>query len=75
LGHIALQWAAAMGCREIVAISGRDNKKDEAFRLGATKFIKYVPFCALRYVSCMIKLTTYTTYPLYHYLCLTLHVS
>lgn len=42
LGHIALQWAAAMGCREIVAISGRDNKKDEAFKLGATKFIKYV---------------------------------
>ncbi|KAK5798867.1 chaperonin 10-like protein [Linnemannia elongata] len=39
LGHIALQWAAAMGCREIVAISGRDNKKEEAFKLGATKFI------------------------------------
>ncbi|KAF9124056.1 hypothetical protein BGW39_008496 [Mortierella sp. 14UC] len=39
LGHIASQWAAAMGCREIVAISGRDNKKEEAFKLGATKFI------------------------------------
>jgi len=31
-----------MGCREIVAISGRDSKKDEAFKLGATKFVKYV---------------------------------
>lgn len=45
LGHIALQWAAAMGCREIVAISGRDSKKEEAFKLGATKFIKYVYLC------------------------------
>ncbi|KAG0057319.1 hypothetical protein BGZ83_011562 [Gryganskiella cystojenkinii] len=39
LGHLALQWAKAMGCKEIVAISGRDNKKEEAFKLGATKFI------------------------------------
>jgi len=29
-----------MGCKEVVAISGRDNKKEEAFKLGATKFIK-----------------------------------
>jgi len=40
LGHLALQWARAMGCKEVVAISGRDNKKEEAFKLGATKFIK-----------------------------------
>ncbi|KAF9927681.1 hypothetical protein FBU30_002979 [Linnemannia zychae] len=42
LGHLALQWAAVMGCREIVAISGRDSKREEAFKLGATKFVKYV---------------------------------
>ncbi|KAF9369442.1 hypothetical protein CPC16_004501, partial [Podila verticillata] len=34
LGHLALQWARAMNCREIVAVSGRDNKRDEAFLLG-----------------------------------------
>ncbi|KAG0316783.1 hypothetical protein BG000_004746 [Podila horticola] len=39
LGHIALQWARAMNCKEVVAVSGRDNKRDEAFQLGATKFI------------------------------------
>ncbi|KAI1316935.1 hypothetical protein EDD11_009336 [Mortierella claussenii] len=39
LGHLALQFAKAMGCKEIYAISSRDNKKDEAFKLGATKFI------------------------------------
>ncbi|KAF8927283.1 chaperonin 10-like protein [Dissophora ornata] len=39
LGHLALQFAKALGCKEIVAISGRDNKKEEAFSLGATKFI------------------------------------
>ncbi|KAF9953711.1 hypothetical protein BGZ70_000143 [Mortierella alpina] len=39
LGHIALQFAKALGCKDIIAISGRDNKKEEAFKLGATRFI------------------------------------
>ncbi|KAF9575288.1 hypothetical protein EC968_003640 [Mortierella alpina] len=39
LGHIALQFAKALGCKEVIAISGRDNKKEEAFTLGATRFI------------------------------------
>ncbi|KAG0255001.1 hypothetical protein BG011_005400 [Mortierella polycephala] len=39
LGHMALQWARAMGCKEVVAISGRDNKREEAMKFGATKFI------------------------------------
>ncbi|KAI9242352.1 MAG: hypothetical protein BYD32DRAFT_483306 [Podila humilis] len=39
LGHMAIQWAAAMKCKEVVAISTSDRKRDEAFKLGATKFI------------------------------------
>ncbi|KAF9432248.1 hypothetical protein BGZ76_011071 [Entomortierella beljakovae] len=39
LGHMGIQWARAMGCDEVVAISTSDSKKDEAKKLGATKFI------------------------------------
>lgn len=38
LGHIAIQFAAKMGCHVIV-FSGTDSKKDEATRLGASEFI------------------------------------
>lgn len=38
LGHIALQFAAKLGCR-VVALSGSSSKKDEALRLGAHEFI------------------------------------
>lgn len=38
LGHLAIQFAAAMGCRVIV-LSGSDSKKDEAMRLGASEFV------------------------------------
>lgn len=38
LGHLAVQYAAAMGC-EVTAFSTRDSKKDEAQELGATHFI------------------------------------
>ncbi|KXJ96704.1 chaperonin 10-like protein [Microdochium bolleyi] len=38
LGHLAIQFAAKMGCR-VVVISGSDSKKEEAMRLGAHKFI------------------------------------
>ncbi|KAK5736570.1 hypothetical protein LTR17_007389 [Elasticomyces elasticus] len=37
LGHLAIQFAAKMGCRVIV-LSGSDSKKDEAMRLGAHEF-------------------------------------
>lgn len=37
LGHLAIQFAASMGC-EVVVFSGTDSKKDEATRLGASKF-------------------------------------
>ncbi|KAF9921889.1 hypothetical protein FBU30_008032 [Linnemannia zychae] len=39
LGHLAIQWAAAMKADEIVAISHSDNKREEAKKLGATKFV------------------------------------
>ncbi|KAH7040246.1 chaperonin 10-like protein [Microdochium trichocladiopsis] len=38
LGHLAIQFAAKMGCR-VVVISGSDSKKEEALRLGAHRFI------------------------------------
>ncbi|KAJ5542765.1 hypothetical protein N7535_005189 [Penicillium sp. DV-2018c] len=37
LGHLAIQFAAKMGCR-VVVFSGTDSKKDEAMRLGAAEF-------------------------------------
>ncbi|KAF9904964.1 hypothetical protein BX616_001135 [Lobosporangium transversale] len=39
LGHLGIQWARAMNCDEVVAISTSDSKRDEAKQLGATKFI------------------------------------
>lgn len=38
LGHLALQFAAKMGCR-VVALSGSSKKKDEALKLGANQFV------------------------------------
>ncbi|OBT91384.1 hypothetical protein VE01_10599 [Pseudogymnoascus verrucosus] len=38
LGHLAIQYAAKMGCA-VVAFSGTEDKKEEAMRLGATQFV------------------------------------
>lgn len=38
LGHLAIQFAAKMGCR-VVVLSGSESKKEEAMRLGAHEFI------------------------------------
>lgn len=38
LGHLAIQYAAKMGC-DVVVFSGSDSKKDEAMKLGAKEFI------------------------------------
>lgn len=38
LGHLAIQFAAQMGC-EVVAISGTEEKRSEALKLGANHFI------------------------------------
>lgn len=38
LGHLAIQFAAKMGCH-VVVLSGSDRKKDESFKLGAHEFI------------------------------------
>lgn len=37
LGHLAIQFAAAMGC-EVAVFSGTDSKRDEALKLGAEEF-------------------------------------
>jgi D-arabinose 1-dehydrogenase-like Zn-dependent alcohol dehydrogenase len=37
LGHLAIQFAAQMGC-EVVAFSGTDSKKEEAKKFGASEF-------------------------------------
>ena len=38
LGHLAIQFAAKMGC-EVVALSSTEDKKEEAISLGATHFL------------------------------------
>ena len=38
LGHLAIEFAAKMGCR-VVVLSGSDAKRDEALRLGAHEFV------------------------------------
>lgn len=40
LGHLAVQYAKAMGMR-VIAIDGGDEKKELCLRLGAEKFIDY----------------------------------
>ncbi|RAL04501.1 NAD(P)-dependent alcohol dehydrogenase [Aspergillus ibericus CBS 121593] len=37
LGHLAIQFAAKMGC-DVVVFSGSDNKREEALKLGAREF-------------------------------------
>ncbi|KIK35181.1 hypothetical protein CY34DRAFT_783626 [Suillus luteus UH-Slu-Lm8-n1] len=37
LGHLAIQFAAKMGC-EVVVFSGTENKREEAMNLGASEF-------------------------------------
>ncbi|KAG1729614.1 chaperonin 10-like protein [Suillus paluster] len=37
LGHLAIQFAAKMGC-QVVVFSGTDSKKEEAMQLGASEF-------------------------------------
>src|SRR4051812_8515876 len=37
LGHLAIQFAAKMGC-EVVVLSSTESKRDEALKLGATEF-------------------------------------
>ncbi|PTB69606.1 GroES-like protein [Trichoderma citrinoviride] len=38
LGHIAIQFAAKLGCR-VVVLSGSDRKKEDASKLGAHRFV------------------------------------
>ncbi|KAJ1672883.1 hypothetical protein EV182_006300, partial [Spiromyces aspiralis] len=38
LGHLALQFARALGC-EVTAFSSSEDKRDECLKLGATRFI------------------------------------
>ena len=40
LGHIALQWAKAMGAN-VTALSHSDGKKEDAKKFGATKYINF----------------------------------
>jgi D-arabinose 1-dehydrogenase-like Zn-dependent alcohol dehydrogenase len=38
LGHLAIQFASKMGC-EVVALSGTEEKREEAIKLGAHHFV------------------------------------
>lgn len=39
LGHFGLLWAKALGASEVIAISRSDSKKEDAMKMGATRFI------------------------------------
>lgn len=39
LGHFGIMSAKALGCEEITAISRTAAKKEDAFKMGATRFI------------------------------------
>ncbi|KAG0240176.1 hypothetical protein BGW41_007158 [Actinomortierella wolfii] len=39
LGHLGVQWAAAFKSKEVVVISTSDSKREEAKKLGATRFV------------------------------------
>ncbi|KAF9900808.1 hypothetical protein BX616_002491 [Lobosporangium transversale] len=41
LGHLGIQWARAMNCDEVVAISTGESKRKEAKQLGATRFLNF----------------------------------
>ncbi|KAL1748596.1 chaperonin 10-like protein [Schizophyllum fasciatum] len=56
LGHLAIQFAAKMGC-EVVVFSGTDNKREEAMAMGATEFyaVKDVSELAVeRKIHCLL---------------------
>lgn len=38
LGHFGLLWAKALGCKEIVAISRSNAKKEDALKMGMSFF-------------------------------------
>lgn len=46
LGHLAIQFAAAWGCK-VVAFSGSESKRDEAIGFGATEFYSTKGFRAV----------------------------
>ncbi|KAI8355233.1 chaperonin 10-like protein [Mortierella sp. GBAus27b] len=39
LGHLAVQFARAMGSKQVVAFSTSDKKREEAIQLGATQYV------------------------------------
>lgn len=39
LGHFAVLWAKALNCKEVVVISRTNAKKEDAMKMGATRFI------------------------------------
>jgi D-arabinose 1-dehydrogenase-like Zn-dependent alcohol dehydrogenase len=39
LGHFGILWAKALGAENVVAISRRSNKREDAIRLGADEYI------------------------------------
>ncbi|GAB5586872.1 hypothetical protein Unana1_01772 [Umbelopsis nana] len=43
LGHLAIQWAKAHNCKQVVVISSSSTKHEEATKLGATDFVLNSP--------------------------------
>lgn len=53
LGHLALQFARALGC-EVTALSSTPNKKQEALRLGAHHFLSEIPLNRFDLILCTV---------------------
>ncbi|KAG8404913.1 hypothetical protein J3459_017891 [Metarhizium acridum] len=62
LGHLAILFAAKMGCR-VVALSGSDRKRDEAMALGAHRFVavKHVADAQIDDDTCLLNRLLVTT--------------
>jgi len=61
LGHLAIQFAAKMGC-EVVVFSSTDDKKAEAMKLGATEFVATKGISELKLAKPINKLLVTTSF-------------
>jgi len=61
LGHLAIQFAHALGC-EVTAISSSPEKRDEALRFGANHFIIAQDQASMRQVRLSFDLLLYTSH-------------
>ncbi|KAF9979647.1 hypothetical protein BGZ75_009369 [Mortierella antarctica] len=62
LGHLGIQWARAMDCDEVVAISTSESKREESKKLGASKFINMKNETELQSITHFLDIVLCTSY-------------